>query len=459
MRLKTRLSKDLIKETSCRHTPSHVFYRRCFCLHLTPRHSVSFKLHLGVSMSKFIPLSLVLLLVLSPLVFTNQPVGAAPQLEDRWLRGAPGYERALQLQRELGLPLIVYFYTDWCPYCHSLEGKYLPTPPVREYLKGVIKVRINPEHGRPEKQIAEQYKVTGYPTFFVMRKPSSLPVNVNPFRTNAPDLTPAQFVSACQRGLPAAGLVSLVGVNIKPVPLKGAATSTANGTAPATPTIPNSDQPTLNFVLDRYVIALGGRDAMAKITSRVAKGRIDVAGVSFGGRLETYAKAPNMSLIVMTTESLGVVKRGFDGRMAWAVSDRKDTRHPSPKELAALSDDAQLYREIKLQELYPRIKVGGTGNVGTREVYILEATSRFGYPEKLYFDIQNGLLLRRDTMRPSSDGPVQAELYFSDWRDVDGIKVPFKITEQMPSATYIFTLEDVKHNVKLDDEVFRAPST
>jgi hypothetical protein len=100
----------------------------------------------------------------------------------------------------------------------------------------------------------------------------------------------------------------------------------------------------------------------------------------------------------------------------------------------------------------------GKGNVGTREVYILQAISRSGSAEKLYFEVVGGLLLRRDTMRPGSRGPVQAEFYFSDWRDVDGIKLPFKTTERLADTTYIFTLEEVRHNMQLNDEVFRAPS-
>ena len=104
------------------------------------------------------------------------------------------------------------------------------------------------------------------------------------------------------------------------------------------------------------------------------------------------------------------------------------------------------------------MSVMGTGTVGTRDVYILKATSRFGFTEKFYFDVVNGLLLRRDAMRPTSHGPILAELYFSDWRDVDGIKLPFKVTQRMPSVTYVFTLEEVKHNVQLDSGMFRVPS-
>ena len=381
----------------------------------------------------------------------------APQLEDRWLRGAPGYERALQLQRELGVPLVVYFYADWCPYCRDLDSQYLPALPVQEFLKGVVKVRINPEHGRPERKIADQFGVTGYPSFFVIRKPSSLPSEISPFRRGGVNLTPAQFASACSRGTAASGVRSPVRISTKPI-APSTTKSTAGDSSTPIARISNADQPTINDVLNKYVQALGGRDAVARVTSRVTKGRVDIAGVSFGGKLETYAKAPNMALTVMTAEPMGVLKRGFDGRTAWSVSDQKDARQPSPKELAALADDLQLYREIKLREIYPRMSFLGKGNVGTREVYILEATSRFGTAEKLYFEVENGLLLRRDTMRPSSRGPVQAEFYFSDWRDVDGIKLPFKTTERLAGTTYIFTLEEVRHNMQLADEVFRAPS-
>lgn len=390
------------------------------------------------------------------LTFSVRPA-AATELEDRWLYDAPGYEKALQLQRELGVPLIIYFYTDWCPFCRTLERDYLPTPPVLQYLRGVAKVRINPEHGLTERQLAKQYGVTGYPSFLVMRKPSSLPTNVNPFRTTGGNLTPAQFVRACERGFQASGLVSAVGVSIKPVPLAGTATQPNVGSA-STPSITSANQPNIDAIINKYVQAVGGKTAVAAVMSRVTKGRIDIPGVSFGGRLETYAKAPNMSLTIMSAEPIGNFKRGYDGRTAWALSDEQGAHLPTPKELASLAAESDIHFGIKLHELYPRISVFGKDTLGAREVYVLEATSRLGVQEKLYFDVENGLLLRRDTVRPGSRGPVRTEIYFSDWRDVDGIKLPFKTTERMPDMTYVFTLTEVKHNVQLDDEVFRVPS-
>jgi hypothetical protein len=52
---------------------------------------------------------------------------------------------------------------------------------------------------------------------------------------------------------------------------------------------------------------------------------------------------------------------------------------------------------------------------------------------------------------------VRSEIYFSDWRDVDGVKLPFRMTQSMPTMKFVTTIEEVKHNVPVDDAIFRRP--
>ena len=121
---------------------------------------------------------------------------------DRWFNGSAGYGRAVELQRELKVPIVVYFYADWCGYCRTLDSQYLPSAPVQEYLRGVVKVRINPEHGRPERALADRYGIKGYPSFFVIPYPGTRsPVSVSPFR-RVGTLTPTQFANACRSVAP-----------------------------------------------------------------------------------------------------------------------------------------------------------------------------------------------------------------------------------------------------------------
>src|SRR5215213_1675098 len=391
--------------------------------------------------------------IVSLLLLSMTAIAAAP--EDRWLNGAAGYARALELQRELKVPLVVYFYADWCPYCQRLDSEYFPTAPVQQYLRGVVKVRINPEHGPAEEEIASRYGVRGYPTFFVMRNLSSLPRNIQPFRKGGANLTPAEWVTACERAVSSSTQAPVTNISRAPAgatqPMVKA--QIVNVPPSGSPMFINDAQlPTLEAVLAKYVAAIGGRDAQRRITSRVSKGRVDVPEVSFGGKLEVYAKAPNKSLTVMNVEPTGLVRQGFDGRTGWNLPGNS----ASGIDRAALVD-VDFYREIKLKEQYTRIRLLGKVKEGFREVYLVEAVPRSGAAENLYFDVESGLLVRRDLPRQTSRGTIRTEVYFSDWRDVDGVKVPFKITQAMQNTKFVITLEDVKHNVAVDDAIFLRP--
>jgi hypothetical protein len=94
---------------------------------------------------------------------------------------------------------------------------------------------------------------------------------------------------------------------------------------------------------------------------------------------------------------------------------------------------------------------------GDREVYLVEATPRTGPTERLYFDVQNGLLLHRDLTRPSKRGPIESEIYFSNWRKVDGFLLPCSLTHLVGNLTLVISVDEVKHNVAIDDAIFQRP--
>jgi thiol:disulfide interchange protein len=118
-----------------------------------------------------------------------------------WYEGASGYESAVAETRDDHRPMIVYFRTDWCPYCRQLESELLRTGPVVDYLQSVVKVRINPEAGAGENEIARRYGVTGYPSVFLHRPAESsfvkLPTHIQEddgWRLRSPD----ELVAACR---------------------------------------------------------------------------------------------------------------------------------------------------------------------------------------------------------------------------------------------------------------------
>lgn len=381
---------------------------------------------------------------------------ASAKVPDRWFDGAANFEKALQLHRTENVPLVVYFYVDWCPYCKSLESEYFPAAPMQQYFREVVKIRINPEQTRADEEAARAFGITGYPGFFVIG-PGSFPVQLSPFRRDGRNLSAAEFAQRC-RDVTTPRSASVSGGTEAPKPTEpAAAPKKAPGlqmtvVEPVAPTfITNAPLPTADAVLTNYAKATGG----ARLTSRVIKGRINIPGLSAGGKFEFYATGEGKSLTVMNVEPMGLVKQGFDGRAAWTTTENASKGASLPENAVLAVTD--FYRALKLNEIYPRTKLLGKLKEGDRELYLVEASPRTGAAEKLYFDAQNGLLVHRDFTRASSRGPIEAEIYFSDWRYVDGFRLPCSMTQMIGNLTLVITIDEIKHNVAIDESVFQKP--
>lgn len=74
----------------------------------------------------------------------------------------------MKKQKLAGRAVAVYIYTDWCTYCTKFKDEILQSPDVTEYLDGLIKVRINPDHGQAERKLADELENSGYPDFRII---------------------------------------------------------------------------------------------------------------------------------------------------------------------------------------------------------------------------------------------------------------------------------------------------
>lgn len=418
------------------------------------------------SLRFLLSLSLVVLLI----------IGMAPATKaqyPKWLYGATGFAKAIELQRELNVSLVVYFYTDWCPYCRTLNEQYLSAPSVHRALQRSVAVRINPEYGPEELQIAQRFGVVGYPTFLILDNESAPPRDVQPFRKGGNHLTPEQFAKECERSMTFLPMPKKVFrdesreamdrqstravMNATRQTRSAQIVEVRSGTAATPPGIKSKPLPPIEAVLSDYVRATGGKEAHERLKSRVIKGRVELSGSDSWGQLNIYAKAPNKSLTIMNIDPMGQVKHGYDGCTAWNVGDTVGSQTLTGAALSSFSAGTDFYREIKLGELYPGIRLIGSVKEKGGEFYMVEGYPTFGSAENMYFEIESGLLAGRDLIQQTPRGPIRVEMRYSDWRLIDGVKLPFKITQSMPNLKFIFTVRDVKHNLPLEDKLFEKP--
>jgi len=180
--------------------------------------------------------------------------------------------------------------------------------------------------------------------------------------------------------------------------------------------------PTIDDVVNKYMQAIGGAAAVNAVNSRVVKGTVDIVGVSRGGTFETYTVRPN--------KSVGIIK-------------------PAGAELVVMRDDADFYSIINLKNKYAKLTLAGKSKIGYREVYVIDLKPVSGAVDRLFVDAESYLPVRMNTQR--------AEIYFDDWREANGLKLPHVITYTVQKRTMTLTVKEIQTNVPIDAKMFEKP--
>ena len=217
----------------------------------------------------------------------------------------------------------------------------------------------------------------------------------------------------------------------------------------AKPVFPPADQ-----LLDKYLSAIGGAEALQKVSSRVQKGTL----IAFGGQhfsVDVYSKAPDKRLSVMHFPN-GDSVTAFDGKQGW-LSVPGRVHMMSALENAAASMDADLYFPLHVKTLYKAFRVDAGEKINGHETYFVMGRNPGQPPINLYFDKDSGLLLRliRYAETPLGRNPTQID--FADYRDANGLKVPFRWTISRPGNQFTIQVEQLQQNVPVDDAKFASP--
>jgi len=216
--------------------------------------------------------------------------------------------------------------------------------------------------------------------------------------------------------------------------------------------------PTVQEILAKYVQAIGGKEANEKIKSRMMKGTLELMPMGIKGTIENYTAAPNKSLNKITLSGIGEIIEGFDGQTAWSINPLQGNRDKQGEELAQTKITYKFYREINLDKIYPKMELKGTEKIGANEAYVVVGTPPENLPsETFYFDTKSGLLLRQDTTVISPEGKMPTKTFFEDVREVDGVKLPFKIRSILPQFEVTIITTEVKQNVAVEDAKFAKP--
>jgi carboxyl-terminal processing protease len=220
-----------------------------------------------------------------------------------------------------------------------------------------------------------------------------------------------------------------------PPPPKPAPAKTSIDAGPLDP-----NAPTPKEVIEKYLQSIGGEAAFLKLTSRTSVGTVEITAMGVKGTAELFEQAPNDSALIMTVAGLGVTRQVSDGKSQW-LQDPLAGLIRYPLALTAQTED-KFHREIALKKLAGELVFTGHAKIGERDALVLSRRFDSGAWERIYFDATSGLMLRRNNT------------YYEDYREVDGVKLPFITRDESPYGSVVLRMKEIKHNVPIEKNRF-----
>jgi hypothetical protein len=214
------------------------------------------------------------------------------------------------------------------------------------------------------------------------------------------------------------------------------------------------------LLLDRAIAAKGGLDKLRGVRTIVARQRLSNPAVE-GQSTETtnYIQYPDRFRVEIQLPD-GTVVQAYDGAQAWMKDGRGTREAPELVREARASlrrDTISLLLAAKDGSLTPRVLPDvkdGAGDVH----HALELSGKDFNPVILYID-PGTLLLRKQVYTSEAPGRPLIEERFSDYREIDGIQIPFAASRKLGPQIVERHATDIKINVPIDQAQFKRPAS
>ena len=212
--------------------------------------------------------------------------------------------------------------------------------------------------------------------------------------------------------------------------------------------------PPAGTLLDGYLAAVGGADALKKITSRVGKG----TATAFGDQrlaIDIYAKAPDKRVSVMHMKE-GESVTAYNGKVGWlSVPGRVHMMNAQESFGARMDADFAFPADVK--GLYTKWETKPGEKIDGHETWLVTGEKEGEPPLQLYLDKKSGLLVRLIRYVDSPLGYNPTQIDYADYRAADGVKVPYRWTVARPGNHFTIQVDQWQQNVPVDDAKFVPP--
>jgi hypothetical protein len=311
-----------------------------------------------------------------------------------------------------------------CIDCHSPQSEDLAGYAIDTPLKQTTRKMITMVNTLNKANFGGQQKVTCYTCHRATDRPEAIPSLTDQYSVPTDDPDKVEVIRGPQ------------------------AAQTANRISP--------DQ-----ILDKYIQAIGGAATAGKLTSLVGKGTYEgFETLSEKVPVEIYASAPNQLTTVIHTQNGDSVST-YDGKNGWVAAADKLMRVlplaggdlEGARVDALLSFPARIKQDFQWRTGFPSV------SIDDRPVQVVQNAAKGDTGVKLYFDSQTGLLVRQVRYVDTAVGVIPTRIDYSDYRDVAGVKIPFRRVVTWTDGRSTIELTEVQPNARIEAAKFAEPAS
>ena len=209
-------------------------------------------------------------------------------------------------------------------------------------------------------------------------------------------------------------------------------------------------------VIDRYVEAIGGKEAILGQGAQHAKARVEIPAQGIGGDMQIYVAPPNKMYTSIEFPGIGSVRAGYDGEVGWLI-------HPAmgPMVLEGRMLDQTRHQATMASPLHPETLIASLETVERTEFegqpcYKVKVTTRWGEEYYEYFSVESGLMVGGERSQASPMGDVPATMVLSDYREFGGVLSPAKSVQRVMGMEQVITMLEVS-DWQRNDSMFAIP--
>lgn len=219
-----------------------------------------------------------------------------------------------------------------------------------------------------------------------------------------------------------------------------------------------SDMPSGESLIARSIASEGGEKALAKTERTIMTGTVELIGHNnISGPLEIY-QAAGKAYTVLELPGIGKIEEGFDGQVAWESNVLSGPRIKDKEELEATKRSSQVSVLADWKDFYKAAVTVGLEDVNGKPAWKVAMTPTEGGQEYMYFDRDSGLLVKLAQTLPSALGDIPVEMIFEEYREVDGVKTPFLISQLAMGQNMAMRIEKVTYNADIPASRFDLPA-